>query len=397
MRSRLLMSAAILVAGVAIASAQYAPGSAGQERNQLRKQERGQDHRQDHRAPDAAAHKSAAAAHKAPEQLRARTAGSSFQDSTKKGVKNVRENSQHATAKSYGKSLPLQTSQHPHNARSDLLPPTKHNDASAQPARSQRGRGTAGDRSVWDRTTAQGRVQAEQGHRIGQSDRQGSSRSSARTGHREPASAVAKDRGRQGVALKEASHRKTGRASEQKPHSTHKLARHVAPHPGQHRGGASQTGQAEIRKIQVALNQQGFDVGHADGKLGQHTKAALIAFQKQRGFHTTGKVDHETLHALIAGRTAPGGIRDNNQNQQGAEKGIAPSQPAPQAVEPSTTGQSGAASPPTTASPQPSGAETPAEREGLQMPESGASGRVPAGSPQEDYQDGEVRSESDQR
>lgn len=377
-----------------MASAQYAPG--GADCSPLRKQERGQDHRQDHRAPDAMAQKM-------PEQRRVRTAGSSFQDSTTKGVKNIRENPQRAAAKSYGKPLPLQTSQHSHNARNDLLPSTKHNDASVPPARGQRGRGTANnDRSAWDRARAQGRTQPEQG-RIGQIGRPGLSRSPAPTGHRQTAVPVAKERVRQDNALnKEASHRRTGRASEQRSHNTRKLARNVASHPRQHRGGTSQTGQAEIRKIQLALNQQGFDVGHADGKLGQHTKAALIAFQKQRGFHTTGKVDRETLHALVAGRTTPGSGEDNNEakSQRGGEKGVAPSQPAPQAVEPSTTGQgegSGGASEPATALPQPSGAETPAAPEGLQMPDSGASGRVPAGSPQEDYQDGEVRSGSDQR
>jgi Ni/Co efflux regulator RcnB len=385
MRSRFLVSAAILVAGVAMASAQYAPGGAGRDRNQQpRKQERSQDHH----APDAVARKTHGQPH-------VRTAGFGLPD----GMKNVRKNPRHATPKGHGESLPLQTSLRSHNGRSDLLAPAKHNDASVQPAHSQWGRGTTRDRFAWDRAMAQGRTRSEQGQ-TGHSDRQGLSRSPVRTGHRQPPVSIAKERGRHDVALNDASRRPdrgTERASEHKPHKVRYVTRNVALHSGQRRGGASHTGQVEIRKVQAALNQQGFDVGHPDGKLGRRTKAALIAFQKQRGFHATGKVDRETLHALIAGRIAPRVSPDNNEvkNQRGAEKGIAPSQPTPRAVEPSTTGQNSAQ--PTTASPHPNDAETPTPPGGLQVPDSGASGRVPAGSPQEDYQDGELRSGIDQR
>jgi putative peptidoglycan binding protein len=388
MRSRLLVSAAILVAGVAMASAQYAPDRAGRERNQLRKEERSQDHR----APDAVAGKMLGRP--------VRTAGFGFQDSMKSGVKNVRENPRHATPKGHGESLPLQTSLRSHNGRSDLLSPAKHNDASVQPARSQWGRGTARDRSAWDRAMAQGRMRSEQG-RTGHSDRQGLSRSPMRTGHRQPPASVTKERGRQDVALNDASRRRpdrgTERTGEHKPHNVANVAQNVAPHSRRHRGGASRTGQIEIRNVQAALNQRGFDVGNADGKLGRHTKAALTAFQKQRGLHPTGKADRETLHALVAGRTAPGASRDNNEvkNRHGVEKGIAPSQPSPRVVEPSTTGQNSAQ--PTAASPQPNDAEMPTAPGGLQAPDGGVSGRVPASSPQEDYQDGEIRSDSDQR
>jgi peptidoglycan hydrolase-like protein with peptidoglycan-binding domain len=86
------------------------------------------------------------------------------------------------------------------------------------------------------------------------------------------------------------------------------------------------TGEADVRKIQEALNQQGFNVGDADGKLGRRTKEALIAFQKQHGFRTTGKVDRQTLQALTASAASPAGPS-------------APAASAPQGAEPATAGQ----------------------------------------------------------
>jgi peptidoglycan hydrolase-like protein with peptidoglycan-binding domain len=151
-----------------------------------------------------------------------------------------------------------------------------------------------------------------------------------------------------------------------------------------HRGGPpnANAGQEQLRKVQTALNQQGFNAGDPDGKLGQRTKGALIAFQKQRGFRTTGKVDHTTLHALLAGEGAPGVSEGSNQPNPAA----APIETAPQGVPPATTGR-GEALPEPAARPQPTDAETPAAADGQQMPDTGASGRVPAGSPQEDYKD----------
>ncbi len=381
MRNRLLVSAAILVVGIATASAQNAPGGAGHQRNQLRKQERGQVHRE-----------LGTAAHKIEQPLRTRTTGFGFQDSLEKSQKNPRANPQHGTAKRNREPLVGQASLGAHNARANVESAAKPNYAPVRQSHGQRERGTASGRSIWDRARAQGSVQSE-GERIGQGDRRGLSRGATGTAHREPSSSITKERGRQDLARNQASRRlrdqAKGQSGNQKLHSAHNQAHRVAQHSQQHRGGASHAGQAEIRKVQAALNQQGFDVGHPDGKLGRRTKSALIAFQKQRGFQTTGKVDRETLHALNAGGGAPGGGDDSNQakNQRGAEKGGAPFQAAPQAVEPSTTGQSGATPEPAVASPPPIDAE----------PDSGASRGVPAGSAQEEYKKDEVPSGSDQR
>lgn len=52
-------------------------------------------------------------------------------------------------------------------------------------------------------------------------------------------------------------------------------------------------------QVQEALQVQGFDVGPngADGKVSQHTKAALVQFQKKNGY-PIGAFDFETLEGL---------------------------------------------------------------------------------------------------
>jgi peptidoglycan hydrolase-like protein with peptidoglycan-binding domain len=340
MRSRLLVSAAVLAAGLAVASAQNAPGG-GQEhtRNQARSQ--------NHRSP-------AAAPRKADQPLRTRATDFNFQ----KGLNNPRRSERGTAAR--GESAPLMR---PHGARGVARPPTKPNDASVLLPRSQRGRGDdglSGDRSLWNGAMGQGRL----------------------------------PRGQQDLARNKTPRRQAdqgmGRAGDQAVHSdrdrytARNQTRSVAWHHERHRGGALNVnaGLEQVRKVQTALNQQGFNVGDPDGKLGKRTKEALIAFQKKRGFRTTGNVDSTTLHALLAAGAAPGGSPGSSQPSPTP----APIQTAPPGVPPATTGR-GDTAPEPAAPPQPADAETPPAPDGLQMPETGASGRVPAGSPQEDYKD----------
>jgi peptidoglycan hydrolase-like protein with peptidoglycan-binding domain len=268
----------------------------------------------------------------------------------------------------------------------------------------------ASDRSIWDRAMAQGRLLSEPA-RSGDSGR--------RPVRSPPASMAPDDRGsaqdhvrsqnarrRPGPdqAMGRADERdlkvrrvKTRKAETRKAESrmdnirkagTSKVSHSTAP---ARRDSAA--GQSDVRKAQTALNQQGFDAGDPDGKLGQRTKKALIAFQKKRGFQTTGKVDRITLEALNAGAaqdSREGKPNKNDSTKDSASKdgsrnrGQAPAAAAPQnaPAAPSTTGQ-GSPAP----APQPS-AETPATPDGPQMPN--ASSRVPAGAPQEDYKDDSI-------
>jgi membrane-bound lytic murein transglycosylase B len=57
---------------------------------------------------------------------------------------------------------------------------------------------------------------------------------------------------------------------------------------------------AEIRELQAALNERGFDAGVADGIAGRRTKLALAAFQKTQGQIADGYPTKEVLALLQA-------------------------------------------------------------------------------------------------
>ena len=53
-----------------------------------------------------------------------------------------------------------------------------------------------------------------------------------------------------------------------------------------------------IRRVQQALNRQGFDAGHVDGVWGDTTVAAIKTFQRQKKLKVTGRLNSETVAAL---------------------------------------------------------------------------------------------------
>jgi hypothetical protein len=169
--------------------------------------------------------------------------------------------------------------------------------------------------------------------------------------------------------------RRSGRGPAVRGDTSGEWGARVALHSDKPRGGAPDAvaEQDQVRQAQAALNRQGFNVGDPDGRLGKRTKEALIAFQKQHGFRTTGKVDRATLDALLASGISPRGGQSNP---------AVPIQAAPQGVAPATNGHGGAA-PQSATSLQPTDGETPPAQL-PQMPDTGATGRVPAGSPPED-------------
>jgi len=56
-----------------------------------------------------------------------------------------------------------------------------------------------------------------------------------------------------------------------------------------------------IRRVQSALQRNGFDPGPVDGIMGSKTSSALSAFQKSQGFEQTGALGPKTLRALLGG------------------------------------------------------------------------------------------------
>ncbi len=54
----------------------------------------------------------------------------------------------------------------------------------------------------------------------------------------------------------------------------------------------------QIRRVQEALNDRGFNSGEADGIWGDETRQALVNFQKAQNFRPDGQLDQMNLDAL---------------------------------------------------------------------------------------------------
>ncbi|MGH7396991.1 MAG: peptidoglycan-binding domain-containing protein [Candidatus Rokuibacteriota bacterium] len=56
--------------------------------------------------------------------------------------------------------------------------------------------------------------------------------------------------------------------------------------------------QQQVKSVQEALKEKGYDPGAIDGAMGPRTSAALRDFQKAEGLQATGRVDAETRGKL---------------------------------------------------------------------------------------------------
>ncbi|QFY58995.1 hemagglutinin [Rhizobium grahamii] len=79
--------------------------------------------------------------------------------------------------------------------------------------------------------------------------------------------------------------------------------------PDEWNGTATKTSTVDmkraIRNIQAILNNNGFDAGHPDGELGAKTVAAIKSFQKSIGQEPSGKINDDTVKALLERNKAP--------------------------------------------------------------------------------------------
>lgn len=55
-----------------------------------------------------------------------------------------------------------------------------------------------------------------------------------------------------------------------------------------------------VRNIQAILNKNGYDAGNADGMIGEKTKTAIAAFQKDNDMEATGEINEKVVRALLA-------------------------------------------------------------------------------------------------
>ncbi len=60
----------------------------------------------------------------------------------------------------------------------------------------------------------------------------------------------------------------------------------------------AKTEAADVKSMQVALKDKGFDPGPADGVMGPRTRAALMEYQRKEGLTPTGRWDDETAMKL---------------------------------------------------------------------------------------------------
>jgi len=63
--------------------------------------------------------------------------------------------------------------------------------------------------------------------------------------------------------------------------------------------------QLVVRAVQRELAARGFDVGSADGRPNEKTKAAISAYQKAQNLPVTGVATDELLHQIMLGAPAP--------------------------------------------------------------------------------------------
>ena len=128
----------------------------------------------------------------------------------------------------------------------------------------------------------------------------------------------------------------------------------------------------EIRKLQIALNEKGFNLGNPDGVWGPRTREALISFQRQQGFRATGQIDQETMAAL-----GVSGHMSVNSGNMGNTTGGGSSVGQGSTATPSQPGQAGSGNLPGSRGGQarPNGSSTTGQGNQSGMPSSSTSGQ----------------------
>ncbi|HUK40665.1 MAG TPA: peptidoglycan-binding domain-containing protein [Candidatus Acidoferrales bacterium] len=83
------------------------------------------------------------------------------------------------------------------------------------------------------------------------------------------------------------------------------------------------SGQGDIRSLQQALRDKGFDPGPIDGMMGPQTRQALQSFQRSKNITATGELDNETSQQL--GLQRPGSMSNRSSGASGMSSSGLPS------------------------------------------------------------------------
>jgi peptidoglycan hydrolase-like protein with peptidoglycan-binding domain len=88
------------------------------------------------------------------------------------------------------------------------------------------------------------------------------------------------------------------------------------PHNGQqqNQNQAQNLSRTQVRKIQTALNKQGFNAGRADGRLGPETRHAVQAFNQKKGIQGNQPTE-QTLAQLGINQNQSKPQENGNQQQ----------------------------------------------------------------------------------
>jgi peptidoglycan hydrolase-like protein with peptidoglycan-binding domain len=86
--------------------------------------------------------------------------------------------------------------------------------------------------------------------------------------------------------------------------SSNQLASTSATAPPGPQAVASNTDDPEaVRAIQLSLHEAGYDVGAVDGKIGQRTRSAIRAYQRDHDLTPTGLANRALLEQILARRS----------------------------------------------------------------------------------------------
>lgn len=83
------------------------------------------------------------------------------------------------------------------------------------------------------------------------------------------------------------------------------------------RSGGHMARQGNVKQIQEALKDKGFDPGRIDGVMGQKTREALRSFQQSKNIKVTGRLDSETAQQLGVSSSTSGTSSSRSSSNMG--------------------------------------------------------------------------------